>query len=103
MTIIVFYVTRYLLKFKIQNRQHINQRQRQVRTILSQFGKFLKFGASYKINVNTDCFKLVIDNNLTTDTKETADTFNDYFVDIASKLKDLIETCDFKELKEHID
>ena len=52
---------------------------------------------------NTDCFKLNIDDNLITDTKEIADTFNDYFVNIASKLKEPVEDCDFTQLKEHID
>ena len=52
---------------------------------------------------NTDCFKLNIDDNLITDTKEIADTFNDYFVNIGSKLKYPIEDCDFTQLKEHID
>ena len=50
-----------------------------------------------------DCFKLNIDDNFITDTKEIADTFNDYFVNIGSKLKEPIEDCDFTQLKEHID
>ena len=37
-----------------------------------------------------------------TDTKEIADTFTD-LVNIASKLKEPIEDCDFTQLKEHID
>ena len=64
---------------------------------------FKEFGASNKKKDNTDCFKLNIDDNLITDTKEIADTFNDYFVNIASKLKEPIEDCDFTKLKEHID
>ena len=44
-----------------------------------------------------------MDNNFITDTTEIADTLNDYFVNIASKLKEPIENCHFKELKEHID
>ena len=43
---------------------------------------FKEFGASNKKKYNTDCFKLNIDDNLITDTKEIADTFNDYFVNI---------------------
>ena len=52
---------------------------------------------------NTDFFKLNIDDNLITDTKEIADTVNDYFVNIASKLKEPVEDCSFTQLKEHID
>ena len=56
---------------------------------------FKEFGASNKKKVNTDCFKLNIDDNVITGTKEVADTFNDYFVNIASKRKEPIEDCDF--------
>ena len=64
---------------------------------------FKEFSASNKKKDNTDCFKLNIDDKLITNTKEIADTFNDYFVKIASKLKEPIEDCDFTQLKEHID
>ena len=64
---------------------------------------FKEFSASNKKKDNTDCFKLNIDDNLITNTKEIADTFNDYFVKIASRLKEPIEDCDFTQLKEHID
>ena len=64
---------------------------------------FKEFCASNKKKDNTDCFKHNIDDNLITDTKEIADTFNDYFVNIAYKLKEPIEDCDFTQLKEHID
>ena len=83
MTIIKFYVTWYLLKIKIQNRHNTNQR-RQVRTILNHFGHSLKNSVlQTRKKDNTDCFKLNIDDNLFTDTKAIADTFNDYFVNIA--------------------
>ena len=63
---------------------------------------FDEFGASSKQVEYIECFTLMVDGNLISDQSELADICNEYFENIASKLKEPIEPCAFQDPKEHI-
>ena len=61
---------------------------------------FKEFGASSKKNNNNKILGLNIDNEIVTDESVLAETFNDYFVYIASELKEPMTQPDFAKLRE---
>ena len=60
---------------------------------------FKEFGASTKRDNNDKILGLNIDDKVVTDETILAETFNDYFVNIASKLKEHLAKSDFSKLK----
>ena len=63
---------------------------------------FKEFGASTKWDNNDKILGLNIDDKVVTDETILAELFNDYFVNIASKLKEPLAKSDFSKLKEFI-
>ena len=63
---------------------------------------FKEFGASSKKNNNDKILGLNIDNEIVTDESVLAETFNDYFVNIASELKEPMTKPDFAKLREFV-
>ena len=63
---------------------------------------FKEFGASSKKNNDNKILGLNIDNEIVTDESILAETFNDYFVNIASKLKEPMTPPDFTKLREFV-
>ena len=63
---------------------------------------FKEFGASSKKNNDNTILCLNIDNEIVTDESILAETFNDYFVNIASKLKEPMTPPDFTKLGEFV-
>ncbi|MCG8078589.1 MAG: hypothetical protein JAY75_20420 [Candidatus Thiodiazotropha taylori] len=63
---------------------------------------FKEFGANSKKDENKDFLNLKIGDKIISEDIDLANCFNDYFVNIASKLKEPIEPCSFDELKEFL-
>ena len=51
---------------------------------------------SKKGNAYVDSFKIKVNNDLISDDQDIANVFNEYFVSIPCKLKEPIQTSDFK-------
>ena len=63
---------------------------------------FKEFGASSKRGNNDKILGININEEIVTDESVLAETFNDYFVNIASKLKEPITQPDFTKLTEFV-
>ena len=58
---------------------------------------------SKKGNAKVDSFEIKVNDDLISDDQDFANVFNEYFVSIPSKLKEIIQTSDFKLLQDFVD
>ena len=63
---------------------------------------FKELGASNITSSDNECFAIKQGEKIISDETEIAENLNDYFVNIASKLKEPIEHNNFSILREHI-
>ena len=63
---------------------------------------FKEFGASNKKTDTNGILTLQINEKLVSDNTELAGVFNDYFINIAANLKEIIENTDLSKLKSYI-
>ena len=64
---------------------------------------FKEFGTSSKKGSNNDILGLKVNGETVSDESVLAEHFNEYFINVASKLKEPIEQTDFSKLKSFID
>ena len=64
---------------------------------------FKEFGASRKSKVNEEILSINHAGKTCSDQNEIVDTFNDFFINVAEKLKDPIPNSDFEDLKCFVD
>ena len=63
---------------------------------------FKQFGASKKGTLKVNNFEIKINNDIITSDQDIANVFNDYFVNIPSKLKEHIQLSEFKLLQDFV-
>ena len=63
---------------------------------------FKEFGASCKKGEGNDCLQIKAGDSVISNDFDLAENFNDYFINVASNLKEPIEQSPFNELKEHV-